>query len=220
MRYQPTVKTLLKTAGKPKHAFSPPVKLHLAELAERFSYDVPQSQARSFASSRSLRNPGARNRVQTSIRRPPDFHTLLQSASSTNTLLLALFTTSTCQSCVHITPLLKSIVQSRPQPSIGDRYSSIAFAELELDSPERDEGGGIGWVTMYDVGIEHGIRSVPTLIGFGGRRAERVTDRLADENKLKDEVYMAQWIDEQMKKGDPHPNEGRGLFSRIFSGGS
>lgn len=111
-------------------------------------------------------------------------------------------------------------MQNRPQPSIGDKYSSIAFAELELDSPERDEGGGIGWVTMYDVGIEYGIRSVPTLIGFGGRRAERVTDRLADENKLKDKQYMEQWIDEQMKKGDPYPSEGKGLFSRIFSGGS
>lgn len=72
---------------------------------------------------------------------------------------------------------------------------------------------------MYDVGIEYGVRSIPTLIGFGGRRAERVTDRLADENKLKNKEFMSQWIDEQMKNGDPSPSQG-GLFSRIFGGGS
>ena len=72
---------------------------------------------------------------------------------------------------------------------------------------------------MYDVGIEYGVRSIPTLIGFGGRRAERVTERLADERKLKDKDFMSGWIDEQMKNGDPSPNQG-GLFSRIFGGGS
>lgn len=111
-------------------------------------------------------------------------------------------------------------MQSRPTPSVGDRYGSIAFAELELDSPERDEGGGRGWTTMYDVGIEYGVRSVPTLIGFGGRRAERITDRLADEKKLKDKHFMQDWVDEVMKQGDPHPSEGKGLFAWLFRGGS
>lgn len=73
---------------------------------------------------------------------------------------------------------------------------------------------------MYDVGIEYGVRSVPTLIGFGGRRAERITDRLADEKKLKDKEYMQNWIDETMNKGDPHPSEGKGLFGMVFGGGS
>ena len=104
------------------------------------------------------------------------------------------------------------------QPSPGDKYSSIAFAELELDSPERDEGGGTGWVTMYDVGIEYGVRSVPTLIGFGGRRAERVTERLADERKLRDRGFVEGWIDEAMKAGDPHPSQG-GIFSKLFGSG-
>lgn len=220
MRHRPALRALLTTNySTPKSPFPRSVQLHLEDLAERFSYASPP-QVRTFATTQSHQASSPRNRGQNSVRRPPDFHTLLQTASSTNTLLLALFKTSTCHSCSQITPLLESIVQNRPQPSIGDKYSSIAFAELELDSPERDEGGGIGWVTMYDVGIEYGIRSVPTLIGFGGRRAERVTDRLADENKLKDKQYMEQWIDEQMKKGDPYPSEGKGLFSRIFSGGS
>jgi len=104
---------------------------------------------------------------------------------------------------------------------MGDKFGSIAFAELELDSPERDEeGGGRGWTTMYDAGIEYGVRSVPTLMGFGGRRAERITDRLADEKMLRDNQYMQDWIDEIMRKGDPHPSEGKGWFAKLFGGGS
>lgn len=204
---------------RPQHSFPSTVELHIAELAEQLAYNsnralLPQRRPLSFTSS------AARNRVQPSIRRPADFHTLLQSSATSNTLLLTLFKTNTCHSCSQITPLLESVVQNRQQPSPGDTYGSIAFAELELDSPERDDAGGIGWSTMYDVGIEYGVRSVPTLIGFGGRRAERVTDRLSDEKKLRDRQFMENWINEQMSKGDPHPNEGRGLWSRIFGGGS
>ena len=199
------------------------VQHHLTELAEQLSYNGPRvriAQPRHFSNTSARHLGTAQNRVQPSIRRPADFHTLLQSSATSNTLLLTLFKTSTCASCSTVTPLLEEIVKSRPQLSPGDRYSSIAFAELELDSPERDEGGGTGWVTMYDVGIEYAVRSVPTLVGFGGRRAERVTDRLADEKKLKDKQYMQDWIDEAMKKGDPHSNEDRGLFSWLFRGGS
>ena len=205
-------------ASKTPPAFRPAVQAHIAQLAEQLSYHNPIpsiSGPRSFSTSLYC---GAQNRVQPSIRRPADFHTLLQSASSTNTLLLVLFKTVTCHSCSSITPLLESVVQNRPQPSVGDKFGSIAFAELELDSPERDEGGGTGWTTMYDSGIEYGVRSVPTLIGFGGRRAERITDRLADEKKLRDKQYMEEWIDEVMKRGDPHPSQGKGLFAKIFGG--
>lgn len=206
-------------AASPK-AFPTYIQAHLAELAEHFSYTncrAASPATRSFATTRTLHD---HNRVQPSVRRPADFHALLQSASSTNTLLLALFKTSTCHSCSTITPLLEELVKSRPQPSVGDKFGSIAFTELELDSPERDEGGGTGWTTMYDVGIEYGVRTVPTLIGFGGRRAERVTDRLANENQLKDRHFMQEWIDEVMKRGDPHPRQGTGILARIFGGGS
>lgn len=201
-------------------AFEPSVQAHIAQLAEQLSYSHARLQrpvTRSFSST-PLRD--VQNRVQPSIRRPADFHTLLQSASSTNTLLLVLFKTVTCHSCSSITPLLESVIQNRPVPSVGDKFGSIAFAELELDSPERDEGGGRGWTTMYDAGIEYGVRSVPTLIGFGGRRAERITDRLADEKKLKDKQYMQDWIDEVMRQGDPHPSQSKGLFAWLFGGGS
>jgi len=219
-RLSALAKQLNGVPQKQSSVFQPAVQAHIARLATQLSYSNARLQlpaVREFSSSLCR---DAQNRIQPSIRRPADFHTLLQSASSTNTLLLVLFKTITCHSCSSITPLLESVVQSRPTPSVGDRYGSIAFAELELDSPERDEGGGRGWTTMYDVGIEYGVRSVPTLIGFGGRRAERITDRLADEKKLKGKHFMQDWVDEVMKQGDPHPSEGKGLFAWLFRGGS
>lgn len=73
---------------------------------------------------------------------------------------------------------------------------------------------------MYDIGIEYGVTSIPVLIGFGGRRAERITDRVTDVNRMKDKEWLQNWIDEAMKKGDPHPSEGKGWFAKIFGGGS
>ena len=194
--------------------YSPKVHARIALLASQFS------QPRTFTTSPPTNinipflNSTPKNVIHPSIRRPADLHTLLQSASSTNTLLLTLFKTSTCRSCSTITPLLSDLITNRPCPGPGDKFSNIAFAELELDSPERDEGGGRGWVTMYDVGIEYGVRSVPTLIGFGGRRAQRVTDRLADERFLSDKGRMENWISDVMRKGDEFAVGG------LFGGGS
>jgi hypothetical protein len=73
---------------------------------------------------------------------------------------------------------------------------------------------------MTDLGIEYGITSMPTLVGFGGRRAERVTDRVTDTKMLADKVRMAEWVDEAMQRGDPHGiggSGGGGLFGRLFS---
>ncbi|OAP60242.1 hypothetical protein AYL99_05244 [Fonsecaea erecta] len=159
------------------------------------------------------------NRIFTPFRTPPQFHDALRLISANNTLLLALFTTSTCTPCRTITPLLTSLVETRPL-SPEDRYSALAFAEVELDSPDTSNGN------MMDLGVEYGVRSMPTLIGFGGRRAERVTDRLVDTRMMGDQKAMAQWIDQEMKKGDPFPSSnnqsggggggGGGLLGRIF----
>jgi hypothetical protein len=73
---------------------------------------------------------------------------------------------------------------------------------------------------MTDIGIEYGIASIPTLVGFGGRRAERVTDRIVDIKMLADKDRMREWVDRVMQKGDPHDTEGGsggGLFGKLFS---
>jgi hypothetical protein len=74
---------------------------------------------------------------------------------------------------------------------------------------------------MMDLGVEFGISSMPTLVGFGGRRGERVTDRVSDTRLLADERGMGEWVDQEMKKGDSYPSSGgsgggMGLLRRIF----
>lgn len=167
------------------------------------------SSPKAFSTSQSFQT----NRVLTPFRTPPQFHDALRLASANNTLMLALFTTSTCTPCRIITPLLSSLIETRP-PGPEDKYSNLAFAELELDSPDESNG------KMLDLGVEYGVTSMPTLIGFGGRRAERVTDRIVDTRMMSDERALAKWIDEEMKKGDPFPSQGAsgsgGVLSRIF----
>ncbi|KAJ9634329.1 uncharacterized protein PV06_00497 [Exophiala oligosperma] len=171
---------------------------------------------RPFTTSAPLRQ---QNRVFNPFRTPSQFHDSLRLCSANNTLLLALFTTSTCTPCRTITPLLTSLVETRPVDP-ADRYSALAFAEVELDSPDMSEG------SMMGLGVEWGVTSMPTLIGFGGRRAERVTDRLTDTRMLGDGKRMAAWVDEQMRKGDPFGTSGvgsgggagGGLSGRIFGG--
>ncbi len=176
-----------------------------------------------FSTSTSPRQ--GKNRILDPFRTPPHFHDALRLCSANNTLLLALFTTSACTPCRTITPLLTSLVETRP-PSPEDKFSAVAFAEVELDSPDTSNGN------MLDLGVEYGVTSMPTLMGFGGRRAERVTERVVDTRLLSDERSMARWVDEQMRKGDPFPGQGgggdggggaggaggRGLLARIFGG--
>ncbi len=64
---------------------------------------------------------------------------------------------------------------------------------------------------------------MPTLIGFGGRRADRVTERLADTKLMCDRAGISEWVDEAMRKGDPYAtgsgdggNGKGGLLSRLF----
>lgn len=78
---------------------------------------------------------------------------------------------------------------------------------------------------MTDIGVEYGVRSMPTLIGFGGRRAERVTERLSDLKVLGERKRLEEWIDQEMEKGDPYPSggdgaggSGKGLLARLFGG--
>jgi thiol-disulfide isomerase/thioredoxin len=136
------------------------------------------------------------NRVFSPVLTPPTFHDYLRLVSANNTLLLALFTTSACAPCRTIIPLLTELVNNRA-PAPEDRFSALALAEVELDSPDTTNGN------MMDLGVEWGISSIPTLIGFGGRRADRITDRLYDVKTMSDKADIRDWIDNAMSKGDP-----------------
>ncbi|KPI41036.1 uncharacterized protein AB675_7984 [Cyphellophora attinorum] len=152
------------------------------------------------------------NRLLDPIRIPPTFHNYLRQASASNILLLLLFSTSACASCRVITPLLEDLVHSRPQKP-SDKFQELSFAEVELDSPDNSNGN------MMDLGVEFGVTSMPTLMGFGGRRAERVTDRVVDTGMMGDRRRMEAWVDEVMQKGDPSPGAGGGgggLLSKLF----
>jgi hypothetical protein len=162
----------------------------------------------------STSKPILTNRILNPVRIPPTFHDYLCVCSANNTLLLALFTTSACTPCRTITPLLQDLITTRfPKP--GDNFSALSFAEVELDSPDQSNGN------MMDLGIEYGITSLPTLAGFGGRRTERLTDRIVDTRMMGDKMRIAAWIDQEMEKGDPFGTGGGGggLFARIFGSG-
>jgi thiol-disulfide isomerase/thioredoxin len=158
------------------------------------------------------------NEVLSPVTTPPIFHDHLRLASSNNILLLLLFTTSSCAPCRTISPALQSLVTSRtPQPI--DRFSALTFAEVELDSPDRSNGA------MADLGVEYGISSIPTLVGFGGRRAERVTERVADTKMMGSRECMKVWLDEWMEKGDPFGTDSGngssgigGILGKLFGG--
>ena len=100
-----------------------------------------------------------------------------------------------------------------------DRFSALALAEVELDSPDQSNG------PVADLAIEYGISSIPSLVGFGGRRAERVTERVVETTSMSSGERMKVWLDEWMEKGDPSetdPGNGsagpKGIIGRLFGG--
>ena len=158
------------------------------------------------------------NQILSPVTAPPIFYDYLRLASSKNILLLLLFTTSSCVPCRTISPLLESLITSRASQPV-DRFSSLALAEVELDSPDHSNG------TLADLGVEYGISSIPSLVGFGGRRAERVTEKLVDTNMMGDRERMKACLDEWMEKGNPSgPDKGNGsrgiggILGRLFRG--
>ena len=100
-----------------------------------------------------------------------------------------------------------------------DRFSALALAEVELDSPDQSNGA------VADLAIEYGISSIPSLVGFGGRRAERVTERVVDTTTMSNGERMKVWLDEWMEKGDPSETDPgnasagpKGIIGRLFGG--
>ena len=95
-----------------------------------------------------------------------------------------------------MSPIIENVILSRrPQP--GDGFDAALLAHAELDSSDESNGA------MRDIGVEYGITSIPSLVGFGGRRAEKVTESLEDEKMLGDEDRLSKWLDTEMERGDP-----------------
>jgi len=100
-----------------------------------------------------------------------------------------------------------------------DRFSGLAIAEVALDSSDHSNG------SVADLGMEYGISSIPSLVGFGGRRAERVTERVVDIQLMGDRERMKAWLDDWMEKGDPFGTDSgnasrrtAGLLGKLFGG--
>ncbi|EXJ91252.1 hypothetical protein A1O1_04362 [Capronia coronata CBS 617.96] len=218
----PLDRSALRFLSLPSKEIQAPRYCMSRQTRSRASFQYPRSNTirfslvglRPFSSTPSPAQK-TNNRILNSFRTPPQFHDALRLCSANNTLLLTLFTTSTCTPCRTITPLITSLVETRP-PAPEDKFSGLAFAEVELDSPDRSNG------SMMDLGVEYGVTSLPTLMGFGGRRAERVTERLVDTRLMSDPRGLAGWVDLQMKRGDPFPGQGQGgggggsFLGRIF----
>lgn len=106
------------------------------------SHEPSSLERRPFSSNtRSLQQgPVHANRTLNAFRTPPQFHDALRLCSANNTLLLALFTTSACTPCRVITPLLTSLIETRPPspPTNTRRWrsrSSSSTAPIRVTDP-------------------------------------------------------------------------------------
>ncbi|KAG9258694.1 uncharacterized protein F5Z01DRAFT_670401 [Emericellopsis atlantica] len=141
-----------------------------------------------------------------SVRDPASLSTYLSLSAKSSTPLLTLFTAGYCPTCRHVLPLVKQLVSS----GVGDDATTngVNFAEVEFDAPDNME-----------LGQRYMITSLPTLLGFDGRR-EEVVARLVDGRKLADKQFLEEWIWELAKRGGGGGGGGssgeKGLFGGLF----
>jgi len=145
-----------------------------------------------------------------SIRDEPSFRTLLLQTTAQNQLLLTLWTASYCPTCRTITPALKSTISSYPSPP-SPSHPTVGFVEVELDTPE----------IATSLGVEYGIKGVPTLMAFGARSGEpRFNSRVesADTKRLGDAMWVEGWIRERVEEEvqSVGGGGGGGLFAKLF----
>jgi len=84
--------------------------------------------------------------------------------------------------------------------------SSVNYCEVEYDSPD---------ISETDLAMRYMITNIPTLVTFD--RGEIITaTKITDVEKLKDENYLIEWIENEAKrKGQGTGPEG-GLFGGLF----
>lgn len=139
------------------------------------------------------------------IRTPDAFHTHILLSSSARTPLLTLWATSWCPSCKTVAPLLQSIVES----GVGEAEGGVAYAPVELDSPD---------VQSANLALEYMITSVPTLLSFDAGEAQLET-RVVDGRLLADRAFLEGWVRAEATRHGGRGGGGGGLPGLSFFGG-
>nr|OQO23986.1 hypothetical protein B0A51_08203 [Rachicladosporium sp. CCFEE 5018] len=126
----------------------------------------------------------AKNRIYPStIRNEDELQTLLLMSASSRTPLLTFWMANWCSSCKVVSPLLKELIE---RDGIGEQQGGVAFAEVEMDSPDLGGVGGIG--TRYM------INSIPTLLAFD-RQEPQIETKVSKLGDLKSREFLVRWIE-------------------------
>ena len=147
----------------------------------------------------------AKNRIYPArIRRDEELQTLTLMSASNRVPLITLWTTTWCQSCKIVSPLVQELVE---QDGVGEKQGGVSFVEVEMDST--DLGGLAG------IGMRYGINSIPTLLAFD-RQEPQLETKVSRLDDLKSKDFLVKWIETEASRHGQGGAGGRffGLFGR------
>jgi hypothetical protein len=147
----------------------------------------------------------AKNRIYPArVRNEDELHTLILSSASSRIPLITLWMTTWSRDCDAVSPLLRALIET---DGVGEDRGSVAFVEVEMDSPDL---GGLGGTAQ-----RYGIHSIPTLLAFD-RQEPQVETKVARLPDLKDRAFLTAWIETEAARHGEGGAGGRffGLFGR------
>lgn len=137
------------------------------------------------------------------MRRPDDFSSYLLLSTSARTPLLTLWTASYCNTCKHVSPLLRELVSA----GVGEDEGGVAYCEVEFDSPD---------IMGSDLAMTYLITSMPTLLSFDRGEAQLRT-KVTDAGFMADRERIKEWIrTEARRQGSGGDGGGGGFFGGLF----
>ncbi|KIN07783.1 hypothetical protein OIDMADRAFT_97260, partial [Oidiodendron maius Zn] len=143
------------------------------------------------------------NRMFSPVRRPEDFSTYVLLSSTSRSPLLTLWTASYCNTCKHVSPVLRELISA----GVGEDEGGVSYCEIEYDSPD---------ILGSDLGITYVITSMPTLLSFDRGEAQLQT-KVTDPKKMSDRELLKEWIrTEARRKGSGGGGGGVGFFGGLF----
>ncbi|KAG6005720.1 hypothetical protein E4U21_007736 [Claviceps maximensis] len=157
-----------------------------------------------------------RNQIYDPIRNPDTLTTYISLSSSSRTPLLTLWTTSYCPTCANVLPLVQSLVEV----GIGESQGGVAFAPVELDSPDM-MGSSSSSPFSESVAMTYMITAIPTLLSFDAGEPQTRT-RVVDARNLLDRDFLVDWIRDEARRQGQRGGGGGGLvsvFGGLFGGG-